>query len=381
MTVHLDVSQLVFDPRRTGIQRAERELIRHWPGPAPLIPCCFNPATGDLHELPGSLLEALCADAPEGGMPEEVRRLAPHAVPGRPVRREGMRLLSAELFQDPARAAFYHALDAPGVHWLVYDFLPWLHPDWFGPGAVRPLMPYLRALRSVPNLAFISQQTRDHYARRIARAPQDGPVIPLGGDGLDLGKQPFAPESRNFVLLGTIEPRKNAVPVMRAFQRLWQEGADAGLLVIGALPPEAPAEIALVQELHAYPRFQHLEHVSDAVLREALTHARALLFPSEGEGFGIPPMEALHAGIPVVVSARLPALDGLPDLGQIRLDPVSVDSIAAAVRRLLDDAEARRLHEEAAGMPVAGWRDFAAAAAAWVQQSQSATAGGSPRQA
>ena len=93
-----------------------------------------------------------------------------------------------------------------------------------------------------------------------------------------------------------------------------------------------------------------------------------MLFPSEGEGFGIPPLEALHAGIPVIVSAGLPALDGLPGLGQIRLATVSVDSIADAVRSLLDEAEARRLWAEASRLHLPTWRDFSHAVAAWVQR-------------
>ena len=73
VTVHLDVSQLVQDPRRSGIQRAERELIRYWPGPAPLRPCRFERDTGELHALPDHVFELLCDDAPAGGL--EVERL------------------------------------------------------------------------------------------------------------------------------------------------------------------------------------------------------------------------------------------------------------------------------------------------------------------
>ena len=92
-----------------------------------------------------------------------------------------------------------------------------------------------------------------------------------------------------------------------------------------------------------------------------------MLFPSEGEGFGIPPMEALHAGVPVIVSAGLPALAGQPTMGQIRLERITPGTIADAVRHLLDDAAAERLWADAALMPVPGWADFARSIAAWVQ--------------
>ncbi len=373
-TIHLDISQLVLDPRRSGIQRAERELIRHWPGPARLKPCRFDPATGTLHELPDSILRALCEDAPPGGVAAEQARLERHLRPGRPARPE--RLLNAELFLDPGRAAYYRAFPDPaGLYWLIYDFLPWLHPDWFGPGSSTRLMPYIHALLAVPNLAFISAQTRDDHARRIARrpghcpgsGPGPGRVIPMGGDGLGLEPQRFDPARRRFVMLGTIEPRKNAAPAMRAFQLLWRQGIDAELTMIGATSPDAAAELALLAGMAGEPRFRHLRDLPDAGVREALRGARAMLFPSEGEGYGIPPMEALHAGIPVIVSAGLPALAGQAAAGQIRLDRVTPETIADAVRALLNDGEARRLWDQAGGLRVPGWADFARGVAEWVQ--------------
>ena len=111
MIVHLDISQLVLDPRRSGIQRAERELIRHWPGPATLTPCRFMPETGQLHELPSRVLGLLCEDAPDGGLDAELARLARHIKPGRIAR--PTRLLSAELFMDPLRAAYYRSAVEP----------------------------------------------------------------------------------------------------------------------------------------------------------------------------------------------------------------------------------------------------------------------------
>lgn len=365
MTIHLDISQLVLDPRRTGIQRAERELIRHWPGPAPLIPCRFDVSTEQLVELPTAIFDILCADAPPGGPSMELGSLQPY-LQGKPV--QPHRLLNAELFVEPARARFYEACHQRcRRYWLVYDFLPWLHPEWFSTGSAARLMHYLHALRSIDDVAFISAGTRNDYSTRVGRQPVCGPVIPMGSDGLDLEMQSFDPDRIAFVMLGTLEPRKNAAPVMQAFEWLWQQGADARLVMIGATSPDAPAELEMLERLAGDPRFTHLRDLPDGGVRQALRGARALLFPSEGEGYGIPPMEALHAGIPVVVSAGLPALQAQPALGQIRLDIASVETIAAAVMELLDNGRCQQLWDEAARMPVPGWADFAAGVAAWVQ--------------
>jgi glycosyltransferase involved in cell wall biosynthesis len=366
MTIHLDISQLVQDPRRSGIQRAERELIRHWPGPAPLVPCHFDPATNTMQQLSAAVFDILCADAPAGGVEQEAAQLAPLLRPGRPIVPD--RLLNAELFSDPGRAQFYRSRPAQcRAYWLVYDFLPWLHPDWFSVGSAARLMPYLEALRGIPDVAFISAQVRDDFRDRIVRRPFDGPVIPMGADGLGMERQSFEPSRRSFVMLGTIEPRKNALPAMQAFKRLWAEGSDARLVMIGTVAGDAPAEIDMLASLKGHPQFQHLGSASDTMVRDALRTARALVFPSEGEGYGIPPMEALHAGIPVIISKCLPAIAGQPGFGQVRLDGVTADHLMGAVRDLLDDTKGRALWQEAAQMPAFTWSDFARLAAEWVQ--------------
>lgn len=365
MIVHLDISQLVLDPRRSGIQRSERELMRHWPGPARLVPCVFDAAAGGMVELPAAVLDIFCQDAQPGGAEAERTRLQPHLRPGPAVRPD--RLLSAELFLDPRRAGYYQDRLARRSYWLVYDFLPWLQPAWFGTGAAARLMPYLRALRAVDELAFISERTRADCAGRILRRPCAGPVIPMGGDGLGLERLAFDPARRTFVMLGTIEQRKNAAAAMRAFRGLWAEGHDVELVMIGTTDPDSTEEMHLLEGLGAERRFRHLRHLSDAGVRAELRRARALLFPSEGEGYGIPPMEALHAGMPVIIAASLPAVAGQPGLGQVRLQQVTPGTIAEAVRRMLDDDTAARLWHEAGQLHVLGWAEFARHVARWVQ--------------
>ena len=206
-------------------------------------------------------------------------------------------------------------------------------------------MPYLRAMRAAPRLSFISSKSRADYIARIARrpeaeTPEAGPVLFLGGDGLGLGRQAFDPQRRDFAMIGSLEPRKHSAAVMLAFQALWAAGLDATLTMVGHAAPDKRAELALLHELSGERRFRHLEGLSDAGVRDVLRGARAVLFPSEGEGFGLPAMEALHAGLPVVVSSGLPCLQDLPPAGQIRLGAVDAPAIAAAVQTLCNDAAA-----------------------------------------
>lgn len=361
--IRFDISKLIDEPRRSGIQRVERELIRHWPDRAALLPCRFE--GGELRALPVTVLDALCLDAPPDGMAGERARLAPFlAAPGPVLDRGAGTLFCAELFDDCDRAA-YHAAEAESAAWLVYDFLPWLRPEWFPAGPANRLMPYLHALRSVARRGFISAATRRDCAA-ILRRPEPGPVLTLGADGLGLERQIFYPKRRDIVLLGTIEARKNTAAALGAAELLWREGLDFRLVLIGAVEPDALAEQALLRRLASDARLVCLGAAPDAVVREALGGARALLFPSEGEGFGLPPMEALFCGIPAVVETGLPALEGVPALGQIRLPLPDISGIAAALRTLLDDDAAARLWTEAASLQLATWHDFTQGVATWL---------------
>lgn len=378
--VLIDLSELIKHPLRTGIQRVERELLRRWPGPRPLIPVVFDKGSGGLATLPDGALAILAggggepeASGEDGIAAERVRfaSLVAEARPAAPML-DGDTLFNPELFQDADRAAFYRALPegATGrVKWLVYDFLPYLRPQFFARGTGRHIMHYIRALRTVPDVAFISEETRADYQRAIMRSRErDGPVFPLGGDGLGLPRQRFDSMRRDFVVLGTIEPRKNVAAIIDSFEALWAEGVTIRLVVLGRMMAACAREQALIEKLAGSPNFTFIEQADEQTVRQALSRARALVCASEAEGFGLPPYEALSVGIPVIVPEGMPSIRLLAPDGQIRLPRTDAPTIAAAVRRLCDDATASRLWEAAARLHVPTWNDFASAVAAWLHE-------------
>ncbi len=338
-----------------------------------MILCVYRRNEHELRVLPPAAAEILTASSEITNLAVAEERDALHALfadmPPRTVPRDGAPLVNPELFFDPHRARFYEGLAGRrrDVFWLVYDFLPFLQPQWFDQGASRTAMHYLRALRSVPRVAFISEHTRQDYRQRVMRSTErDGPVIVLGGDGLGLETQRFDPTRDGYVVLGSLEPRKRAAAVIEAFVALWAEGCRSRLTVIGRLLPHAAAEIALLEKVQHQPLFRHLPEASDAAVRGELRRARAMIFASEGEGFGLPPFESLHCGIPVIVAADLPSTGMLPSHGQLRLDRITPAAIAEAVRLVEDDGAARALWDAAASLHVPSWRDFAQTLAGWV---------------
>ena len=371
-----DVSELAHLPLRTGIQRVTRELIRHWAGPGRLLLCIYDREADGLRFLP-EFAAAMFTAPPVGaeltvGEERDALHAAIAAETVRAVPPDAGPILNVELFVDLHRTRFYERLAREGrddLFWLLYDFIPWIQPHWFGQFAWRAGMHFLHAAIRMPHVAFISEATRQDFRRRIMRdRAADGPVIVLGGDGLALEPQRFRAGRDRYVTLGSLEPRKRTAAVIEGFTQLWDAGSDARLTVIGRMVPEPTREAKLMEGLAAEDRFTFLPNASDEAVRDQLRHARALLFPSASEGFGLPPFEALHCGIPVVAGRGVPSLDMLPPGGRIELEEVTPEAIADAVRQLEDDGTAARLSDEAAALHVPTWRDFAAAVAAWVRE-------------
>jgi glycosyltransferase involved in cell wall biosynthesis len=141
---------------------------------------------------------------------------------------------------------------------------------------------------------------------------------------------------RYLLFVGTIEPRKNLGRVLAAFERLHAEGLTDALVIVGkrgwlygdffARLGQSPAKLAVI-----FPGF-----IPDADLPAVYAGSQALAFPSEFEGFGLPVLEAMACGTPVVCSntSSLPEVAGDAAL---LVDPLDVDALTDALRRVLSD--------------------------------------------
>lgn len=370
-----DVTEFALHPLRTGIQRVVFEILRHWPKGAPrLVPVVLAEDGDSFRRLPQAFAAEMTAHFETGADLDAgtavMRRLRRDADPVSEQAVAAARaLLNPEVYYDPARARFYRRLSASGtidIHQVVYDALPWLRPDLFSRDTTGLTMPYLHALRTVGTLHFISAMSRDDYARRVLRRGEAGMFVhPLGADGLGRAAPPFDPANRTFASIGTIEPRKRHHILLEAAEGLWEEGHVFELILAGRAGWQTDELQARMADIAARrPGFHWLSDASDAQVRDVVTGARATLFCSDAEGYGLPPVESLALGVPVMVSERIPATAGLPPLGQLRLKEVEVASVRAALLRLLDDAEAARLRAEIAQLDLPTWKGHAESLAA-----------------
>lgn len=152
-----------------------------------------------------------------------------------------------------------------------------------------------------------------------------------------LGHQPHVPRDGYLLFVGTLEPRKNVGALLDAYALLRSRRPDAPPLVLaGRATREAAGWLARLAAPPLAGHVRHLGYIASEERERVYAGARALVLPSLDEGFGLPALEAMSAGIPVVASNRgsLPEVVGTG--GQL-IDPDDVDALAAALEQLISD--------------------------------------------
>jgi len=141
-----------------------------------------------------------------------------------------------------------------------------------------------------------------------------------------------------FLFVGSVEKRKNLHRLLQAGSQLWQSGEHRPLVVVGARRRKYAQIINTLQELSLERHVIFTGHVPEADLPALYSGADLFVFPSLYEGFGLPPLEAMACGTPVVTSntSSLPEVVGD---AAITVDPYDVEALAEAMRRVLSDAD------------------------------------------
>ncbi|MBN9523940.1 glycosyltransferase family 4 protein [bacterium] len=166
---------------------------------------------------------------------------------------------------------------------------------------------------------------------------------------------------RYLLTVGTVEPRKNHVTLFRAYAALKARGRVAGvpLVVVGAKGHDSDAIVAELDRLGLTADDVRMAGFAGP-LPALYSGAAALAYPSRYEGFGLPPLEAMACGCPVVVSTATSLPEVVGDAGLLA-DPDDIDTLADHLGRVLAEPELRvRLvaagRERAAGFT---WRRYA----------------------
>lgn len=245
-------------------------------------------------------------------------------------------------------AAFYAIMKKRGLAIvpLIHDVLPVLMPENYHWPWVAEFEHNLRNMLVNANLVFtVSGATKTDVLDFARRNKVPAPPVVVAHNGCDIRTAPEAPglrfEDRRYVLLvGSIEPKKNHRFVADACERLWRQGEDFELVCIGR-PGWAYEEIlADLKDREEYGRRLHLyDDVDDAGLAEAYAGAQATIMASENEGFGIPVVESLRAGTPVILS-DIPVFREIAGKDGVYFAPGSEEALAARIQEVLEGGKA-----------------------------------------
>ncbi len=144
------------------------------------------------------------------------------------------------------------------------------------------------------------------------------------------------------LFVGTLEPRKNLVTLLKAFEQILGHTSLRPQLVIaggeGWLMDEL---LAMTKKASISDRLRLTGYLHDEELRALYSSCRAFIYPSVYEGFGLPPLEALACGAPVI-AGRIPSLQETLGSAARLVEPLDVDALAKTIIELLQDEDQRR---------------------------------------
>lgn len=193
------------------------------------------------------------------------------------------------------------------VYFVVYDILPIEFPEFFRLGKRFLFARWLKVISAADGLIAISEETVNRLRNYIG-SNQLGRDLPISVMSLGpfLGK-PTAPATRglssgrSFLMVGTLEPRKDYAGVLDVFERLWREGNNVSLTIVGNRGWKCGRLVRRIRRLKEFTsRLTWLEKADDHVLISCYQTHDALLVNSKAEGFGLPIVEALNQHLPVL---------------------------------------------------------------------------------
>ncbi len=291
---------------------------------------------------------------------------------------DGNHVLFAPNFFAPRTQLPYGRAVVATVHDVAFAAMP----GTVAPATLAELREHLRpSLYRSERIIAVSEATAGDLEEHLGVNPRRIHTIHEGIDPSFALTDAEAPEDlprRYLLFVSTLEPRKNVVNLLRAFRLVVEWGYPGSLVLVGRWGWRTEA---IREELERSPvrgRIVHMDYVERDLLPVLYSRAEALLFPSWLEGFGLPLLEAMASGTPVVTSgcSVMPEVAGP---AAVYVDPASPHGIASGILSLVQDPEHRERLVEAGRERARRftWEATAAASAQVLRQAAGLPATGS----
>ena len=378
--VGIDLEQYIVDPYGSGIQRVLQQLALLWPSDGPAADFVV-PAGNGFHVLAPSDAAALLS-IPFGSHAGDAGQL-----------RQGVQafltsldlptvdlaevleplngwLLPEVTYLTSVHRRFRQAAERMPVTMIGYDALPMTQPQnyRFRPGTAADVSEYFRLLVDATSVVCISEFTKEDVINVLGRNPQAVTTIAHpGGDHELADYEPRSPrvvseepsaQGPMFLRVGTLEARKSPVEIARAFQKMNQSRIVAQLVMVGR--PSASDDAindAITDIVGQGVGVAWIEEAGDDQIHELMRRADAFL--SFGtEGYGIPVLESLSVGTPVLFGGIQPAAELMVDAGTQRILDSSDVQLDGVLAEWADADRLRGLASQIDDAKIPSWRDF-----------------------
>ena len=372
-----------FSARRdlhTGIQEVARNTLSRWLDRERVLPVAWTDdftcwrelspdetaratSTPPLSTLPlapraagSSAGMQLAGDGPHGGAPTLVVPWATTVI-----------MLETPDAASCERLGAAAEFSANAIVAVGYDCIPAVSADMLPEADVARFARYLTVVKHLTCVAAISESAAGEFRGFTAALRAQGlagpRVVVCGLPTHSPGRCAETSEilaSRRVVVVGSIEPRKNQISVALAAEIAWRQGHEFDLTFVSGSAWHVEA-VELIGRLRRQGRPVSLkEKVPPAELDEHYASARFSVFVSLHEGFGLPVVESLSRGVPVITSRFGPMAEVGEGNGAVLVDPSDVNGLVRAMTVLLDDdAELLRLRAEIDRRETRNWDDYA----------------------
>jgi glycosyltransferase involved in cell wall biosynthesis len=266
--------------------------------------------------------------------------------------------LSTELRRNPVDVLHVQFTSPPfapcpvvvSIHDLSFEHLPQTF-TWRSRKQLR--LTVRRSARTASQVIALSEYARQDIIEKYRLDPATVTAIPLAASArfgpvrneeeLQRVRQTYGIDSDYVLSVGAIQPRKNLSRLVNAYSRLRRgnpKGKLPKLVLVGKCAWLYDETLRAIKELELSESVIVTGYVPEADLPALYSGALCFVYPSYFEGFGLPPLEAMRCGAPVIVGDRtsLPEVVGTAGL---LVDPFDVDALAAAIEKLINDSDLR----------------------------------------
>jgi glycosyltransferase involved in cell wall biosynthesis len=270
-------------------------------------------------------------------------------------------LLIVEPIQgDTITKRLYYLTKVTKVSVLVYDLIPISNPEFFNTSSIHNFLNYLKVLSLANNLIAISEFTLNQIRKFVPNSASKHLAVIHLPSSLD---NSIADSSGNFntpifLSVGSIEPRKNHMNILKAAQECWDMGLDFELVLVGG-QGWANSDVnkyILNLKTNKY-KIRVIRDASSAQILRLYSQAYAFITVPWVEGFGLPLAEAISTGKPVIASK----IDSHLEFGQVDgvhfVNPDEIDMISTTMKKILN-YRATNAHKVIQRKPQLSWDEY-----------------------